>query len=267
MTKDYNKITKPVQRKLRLKKLHVEPSKFQPRSIELDHGHVADLVRVLATGKALDPLHVRSVGDGSFTVLDGHHSFAAYREAKWRGAVPALVYSCTVAEGQQIAARENSKARLQMKDEEKRDWAWRLTVEQAELSRTQVSQLCNVSPATVSRMRRVLKRLNDNEIDTPKSWKAAQIAVEGKAQGEWSEEQQEEWRQAAYAKLKQNIARDIVQYSEHDPELVLEVVQEIMGNSRFATGAEHLGFHEGEINDFTGEFTPANQPDDGDDEF
>ncbi|WP_282061674.1 hypothetical protein [Roseobacter litoralis] len=257
MTKKSKGLPQPKRRNPRLKQLQVEPSTFQPRNIELDHGHVADLARVLATGKALDALRVRIVGDGTFTVLDGHHSFAAYKEANWQGSVPVLAYDCTVAEGQQIAAQENSKARLQMTDTDKRDWAWRLTTEQPTLSKTHIAQLCSVGPATVGRMRKVLKHLKKAEQDVPGSWKAAQVAAEGKDETEWTDEQREEWRQASYAKLKQNIARDIVQYSANDPELVLEVVQEIMGKSRFATGAEHLGFHEGEINEYTGEFTSA----------
>lgn len=267
MTNELNDIPDPAPRKLRLKNIHAEPSMFQPRSVELDHGHVADLAKVLSTGRALDPLHVRIVGDGSFTVLDGHHSLAAYREAGWTNTVPVLAYNCSIAQGQRIAARENSKARLQMTDAEKRDWAWRLTVEQPELPRSQVSHLCNVGTATVSRMRRVLKSLRVAEVDPPATWRAAQIAAEGDKPSEWSEDQRKEWRKAAFAKLKRNIARDIVQYSVNDPVLVLEVVQEAMGKSRFATGAEYLGFHEGEIDEYTGTFTPSEEaPDDGEDD-
>lgn len=166
------------------------------------------------------------------------------------------MYRCTVAEGQQIALMENTKSRLQMTDAEKRDGAWRLTCDQPELSRSRVAKLCGVGSATVGRMRKARETLKKSGQDFPRSWKAAQVKAQGNELTEWTDDERQEWRQAAFAKLKHCIARDIVQYSANNPELVLEVVQEIMGRDRFATGAEWLGFHEGDINEHTGVFSP-----------
>jgi ParB-like chromosome segregation protein Spo0J len=255
MTSENMSLPKPKGQRLQLGKINTDPATFQPRSIEIDHGHVAELARVARDGRPLDPIRVRVAEDGSYTVLDGHHSFAAYHEAKWQKAIPALVYSCTVAEGQQIALMENTKSRLQMSSTEKRDGAWRLTYEQPELSRSSVAEVCDVGTATVGRMRQTREKLNAADQDFPRSWKAAQMLANGNALKDWSDDEREEWRLAEFAKLKERIARDIAQYSAKHPELVLDVVQEIMGPNRFAMGAEYLGFHEGEVDEYTGEFT------------
>lgn len=260
MTQENNDLPKPKGQKLHLGRISTDPKTFQPRGIELDQGHVAELARAIEDGRPLDPIRVREAEDGTYTVLDGHHSHAAYQKAGWNRAIPALVYRCTVAEGQQIALMENTKSRLQMTDAEKRDGAWRLTCDQPELSRSRVAKLCGVGSATVGRMRKTRERLKKSGHDFPRSWKAAQMAAQGNDFTDWTDDEREEWRQAAYAKLKQCIARDIVQYSANNPEMVLEVVQEIMGPDRFATGAEWLGFHEGDINEHTGVFSRKERP-------
>lgn len=255
MTNQNNHLPKPTTRQLKLTCINTDPATFQPRSINLNHGHVKELARVVRDGRTLDPIRVRVADDGSYTVLDGHHSFAAYQSAGWRKVIPAQVYHCSVAEGQQIALMENTKCRLQMSSTEKRDNAWGLTCNQPKLSRKRVSKICDVSTATVSRMRKVRETLVKNEQTFPSSWKAAQMTAQGNDMTQWTENQRDEWRQAAFAKLKERIARDIAQYSANDPELVLEVVQEVMGEDHFSKGADYLGFHEGEVDEYTGEFT------------
>lgn len=259
MNSKINELPKPRQRKLRLSQIRTDPFTFQPRSVDLDHGHVVTLAKVVADGRQLDRMRVRQDEDGSFTVLDGHHSYAAYRQADWKQAVPVLVYECSIAEGQLIAAKENSKARLQMTDDERRDWAWKLTCEQSDLSKKRVATTCSVGEATVGRMRKVKRQLDKAGKALPDGWKSALQAQNGSDEKEWDDDARAAWLEAAHEKLKEGIARHIVQYSVNHPELVMEVVAEVMGTDRFRLGAEHLGFLEGEVDDITGEFTPASK--------
>lgn len=255
MAKDHSALPKPKVRSVALNDIGTDPATFQPRSVKLNHGHVAALARVLDNGEPLDPLEVREEPAGVYTVLDGHHSLEAYRASGWTKRVPVRAYRCTVGEGQRIAARENFKSRLQVDDEDRRDWAWKLTCDQPELSKSQVAIECSVGNATVGRMRRVRKELMRFGHELPASWSAAQCLLRGDELQEWTEEVRAEWRSVAREKLKANIARDIVQYSVGHPDLVIEVVQEVMGRNRFTQGAEYLGFYEAELNEITGELT------------
>lgn len=247
----------PKSAKVRLDQIQADPISFQPREGGIDHGHVATLTKVLENGNPLDPIKLRRNDESGYTVLDGHHSFEAYQRSGWSNPVPALVYECTVEQGQLVSMEDNAKARLQMTAHDRKDWAWRLTCNQRELSIQKVATLCAIGTATVSRMRAVRNDLEKGDVHLPENWRAARIAHTGHDPCEWTQDMRDEWREEAFEKLKQKIAAPLAVYGRSNPDLVLEVVHEVMGQDRFRLGAECLGFFEGEIDEYTGEFTRA----------
>ena len=267
MKSNINALAKPKRTAVKLEKITTDPAVFQPRQDGLNHGHVANLKATLKRGDALDPIRVRRQEDGTFVVLDGHHSLEAYQQARWGRGVPVLVYTCTEAEGQLVAIRENSKHRLQMTDEDKSDWAWRITCEQEGLSKAEVSRICNRSPATVGRMRQTREKLKAAGIELPDTWAKAQRSCRDVDMGEFDEGRQEEWRLHTIAKIKEQISGAISPFAQWNPEVVLEAVWEILGEDRFRTGLGWHGFREVEVCEITNTVTLLDDNlDDGDDE-
>ena len=257
MTRNTSGLHTPARRNLHVGMIRTDPDTYQPRSFGLDHGHIAELNKKLATGAPLDAIRVRQEADDSFTVLDGHHSLAAYIKTKWQKRVPALVYDCTEQEGQLIAVEENAKSRLQMSHKDKSDWAWKLTCEQPELSKATVAKSCGVGTTTVRRMRAVRDELLSRGAILPASWGAALRLNSGAEKKEWTEEERDEWEQAAHDKIRRNIAAHIVPYMSDHPGLVVGVLRTIMGDNQFARGAEDIGYFEGWFEEDTGAFTLA----------
>lgn len=240
---------------MKLEKITTNPAVFQPRQDGINHGHVSNLTATLKRGDVLDPISVRKQEDGTFVVLDGHHSLEAYHQARWKRSVPVLVYACTEAEGKLVAIRENSKHRLQMADEDRSDWAWELTCEQRALSKAEVSQLCNRSTSTVGRMRPVRDKLEAAGRELPKTWKKAQRACRDVDEGEFDEDREAQWREDAIAKIKEQISGAISPYAQWKADVVIEAVWDILGDNRFRRGLEYFGFHEVDIDELDGTVT------------
>lgn len=217
----------------------------------MNHGHVSNLKAALKRGDVLDPISVRKQEDGMFVVLDGHHSLEAYQQAHWERGVPVLVYACTEAQGQLVAIRENSKHRLQMADEDKSDWAWRLTCEQPGLSKAEVSRICNRGPSTIGRMRPVRDKLLAAGVELPTTWRKAQRACRDVDDGEFDEDRATQWREDTIAKIKEQISGAISPYARWNADVVLEAVWVILGDTRFRTALEDYGFREVDVCEFT----------------
>ena len=252
-------ICKPKRAAVKLYKITTDPRVYQPRQDGINHGHLTNLVAILKRGDELDPISVRKTENGQLVVLDGHHSLEAYRLTRWHQSIPVLVYTCSEAEGQLVAIRENSKHRLQMTDEDRSDWAWRLTCQQPTLSKTEVSRICNRSTSTVGRMRPVRDKLLEADVVLPQTWKAAQRACREVDHGEFDEDRAAQWREDTIAKIREQISGAISPFAQWNSDIVLEAVWLILGENRFRLALEQLGFHEGDIDPFTGEFMPADQ--------
>lgn len=248
-------LTKPRKASVRIEKITVDPAVYQPRRDGINHGHVSNLKATLGRGQVLDPISVRQRSDGMYVVLDGHHSFEAYHQAQWDRGVPVSVYDCTEAEGQLVAIRENSKHRLQMADEDRSDWAWRLTCEQPELSKAQVSQICNRSTSTIGRMRPVRETLLAAGVELPETWRMAQRACKNVDGGEFDEDRAAQWREDTIAKIKEQISGAISPYARWNADVVLEAVWNTLGDNRFRLGLEYHGFREVFINEYTEDVT------------
>ncbi|MEM9344512.1 MAG: ParB/RepB/Spo0J family partition protein [Pseudomonadota bacterium] len=269
-------IPEPRVRSVALNKIKADPDTFQPRSGGIDPTHAAGLLRVLEAGGTLDPMDVMDNGDGTFTVLDGHHRRAAYIEYGRQPKVPVRAYRCTVLEGERIAGRQNSKLHLNMDDDDKNEWSWRRVCKyedgnhQGGLSLNEIASECGNGTATVSRQRSMKRAMlaAGEEILCPTMgkprltwrealrWKKKQDAHGGA----WSDEKREEMREARKAKLKKAIAPAIYHacHRERDPEATMETIQELMGHGPFKIGNEWLDFKE--VNPLTGAV------EDGDDE-
>lgn len=241
MSKENNALLKPKATRIALSKIRTDEETYQPRSGGLRPDHVAALTKPIEQGNDLDRIHLKKEVDGVYIVLNGHHSFAAYRKAGRKGVIPAYVYECTVAEGQIIAIRENAKKRLQMDNDERLNWAWKLTCEQRQISKSSVAKECGVGPATVGRMRTVLKELEEKNEELPIGWWDARELNKG-SRKEWTDEEREERLEAAKEHLHERIGRELWQVAKRDPEAAMEVVHKIFGDYRFSRGCDHLGY-------------------------
>jgi ParB-like nuclease domain len=161
------KKTKPppkTPKTLALSELHIAPLVFQWRHIgrslvahESDL-HTLDLARALQDSSApFEPLLVYLIGE-KYYVLDGHHRLDAYRSVQWSEKVPVTVFSGTLDEARSKALELNSRNKLAMTREDKREAAWELT-KTTNLSVTNVVRLSTVSRRTVNHMRAGWKKL------------------------------------------------------------------------------------------------------------
>jgi ParB-like nuclease domain len=113
------------------------------------------------TENPLLPLLVMPVGE-TFYVIDGHHRLASYDNAGWKKKIPVEVFQGTLPKARVFALGSNSKNKLPMSFEEKREAAWRITKgDDWGLSAEQTADAAGVSRRTVFRMRAVWKRLKD----------------------------------------------------------------------------------------------------------
>ena len=164
-------------------------SVFQPRQLEgrlaEDEAHIRTLVQAVGTPerpKYLDPVTVWWGGDRWY-VIDGHHRLVAYKRAGINSRIPVTVFEGNVDEAMAQSAAANSKDRLIMRQDDKMNFAWRLTLV-SDLSKQQVVDACSVSYGSVGNMRKVKSVLLENGahtieelLNTP--WKDAQSEAVG----------------------------------------------------------------------------------------
>lgn len=148
---------------------------FVIRKGRQDDGHVRTLAQAVVNLGALDPVLLWSDG-GELVLLDGIHRLAAYRRARWRGPVPAVVVSCDRRTALLLAAGANAKDKLSLTPQEKADLAWRLVREPGmSFSKAEIAAATGVSKATVARMRARFRALKGNpEAITGTWWKDRQ---------------------------------------------------------------------------------------------
>ncbi|MEW2912328.1 ParB N-terminal domain-containing protein [Leisingera sp. JC11] len=231
---------KPRHTRVPLNKLEADPDLFQHRTVKLDNAHAEALVHVLSRGETLDPLTAWVDDRGQLIVVDGHHRLEAYRRANWTKGVPVVIHSGPEENAQFLAMSDNGKQRLQMTQEEKSNWAWRMVRDYPELTAKRIAE-GPVSLRQVRNMRSTMRRLEQAGEALPDTWGMAMVMDKGNA-GEWDEAQREERRVAMRAKLLEQIRAHLSLAAQRDPDMALEVVEEVMGRSRFEIAADALGY-------------------------
>jgi len=220
--------------------LTTDPDRFQHRIVEMDETQAEDLATILKSGTALDPLTVWDAGDEGLVVVDGHHRLEAYNRVGWKQGIPVLIHSCSEEEAQFLTVLENAKPRLQMSQDEKSSWAWYMVCNHPELTVKQIAE-GPVSKRQVKYMRSAVKTLEKAEIDLPRTWGMALMLVKGKG-SEMDDMEEAEQRIRRKAKLKESIRTDLAMATQRDVNAAIEVVQEIMGKSRFDDAVDWLGY-------------------------
>ena len=201
--------------KLERKNICVAEKVFQwknPGMIPSDD-HIFDLAKATQNTGALDPILVFPVAD-KYYVIDGHHRLAAYITARWKGDIPAVVFTGSLDEAVREALRSNSKNKLPMTTKDKTEAAWRLVKEgkpgEWPDSISETMKLTGVGKGTVNRMRDAwTELLNGQYGDVTElrclSWRRAQAELKGTGTQAFDEDSWLEER-------AQNLANDIIRY-------------------------------------------------------
>jgi ParB-like chromosome segregation protein Spo0J len=168
------------------------PDVFQPRGHDVVEQHVETLVRVIRTQGALEPIKVAQIGD-EVVVIDGHHRVAAYSRANATSDVPVVFFEGTLEDAVLEAGRSNSQAKLQMDNQERQDFAWRLV--RMGYKKREIIAAAGVSDGQVAIMRRVLKKLDTTADDYPR-WFRAHKAAHGKDDPPMPDHEREAWVEA-----------------------------------------------------------------------
>ena len=203
---------------LTLKDIRVAETVFQwknPGMVPSDD-HIFDLAKATQNTGALDPILVLPVAD-KYYVIDGHHRLAAYITAKWRGTIPAMVFSGSLDEAIREALRSNNKNKLSMTTKDRIEAAWSFVKKGKpgawpdSISDTQ--ELCGVGKGTVNRMRDAWTELLNGQYGNvgelkDLSWRQAQAKLKGTGTQTFDEDSWLEER-------VQNLANDIERAKLH----------------------------------------------------
>lgn len=163
---------------------------FQPRELDgrwaEDERHTENLAALIGSPERPSYLDAMTVwwGGDRWYIIDGHHRLVAYDRAQVRKSLPVQVFEGTLEDAMAEAARSNSKDRLVMRQEDKLNFAWKLTLTTG-LSKARVAEACGASERTVANMRSVRDKLKENPEVLPDDlltmpWPHARMLAEGK---------------------------------------------------------------------------------------
>lgn len=161
-----------------LDKIETDEDTYQWRctdwNMEGSERHVQELTRALRDRqRPLDPILVLHQETG-FVIIDGHHRYDAYKEAKWDGPVPVEVFQGTPEEAELEALRRNIKDKLPMSQQDKLEAAWRLIKVKTPkgkyaYSKAKITEMTTVSNGTLGNMRDALEH-HGIEVVESMSW-------------------------------------------------------------------------------------------------
>ena len=115
MTKPKQTLKQPKVTQVSLSTITIDTDTFQFRDEDLTEYHVEELRSQLRPREPLDALTLwQCPNTNALIVLDGHHSFEAYKRFGWSSKVPARVHTCSLKDARKLALTENAKARLPM---------------------------------------------------------------------------------------------------------------------------------------------------------
>ncbi|RWR04479.1 ParB/Srx family N-terminal domain-containing protein [Paenirhodobacter populi] len=128
----------------------------------LDELHVKELADTIRrTGKALDRIIVWRLGSASeWLVVDGMHSVAAYRAARWTGTIPVQEIEGAYREVLLWSFQRRGKASLPMTPQDRANAAWKLVRDpfvKPAFSKAELALVSGVSARTIATMRSVWK--------------------------------------------------------------------------------------------------------------
>lgn len=171
---------------LSLRQIKTNPTVFQHRRPNAweSEPHIKELSKAPENGRSLEAITIWWDGK-TWTCIDGHHRIEAYKKVDYDyQSVPVRVFSGSLDEAIVYAAKGNTKDKLPMHSNEKREAAWRLTIG-TDLSKADVVEATGVSDGTVANMRKVKKTLlgKDPEFDLSSlTWMEAFSKAKGKEQ-------------------------------------------------------------------------------------
>jgi hypothetical protein len=233
------------RRHLLPREITLDPT-FQFRHMGNNKAHVRGLAQTLRSTGSLDPISVWAEQDdagkatGRLVLLDGGHRLDAYSNAKGhREGIPVRVLHGGLEEAMVAAIQANSRESLPLTKQEKMDAAWRLVrLPGKRLTVRTVASAAGVAPRSVDIMR--------------KRW-AAMEAAGREASGHWWRDRQDdppemegrpemtdEERQAAVAKLAEDIKTAFKKMPWKDQQLAAEALMLAVGNHKLRTMAEYL---------------------------
>ncbi len=175
--------------KIYLSEFRLSAGVFQPRH-RMDDFHTKDLVKALRREGQLDPILVIQLGKHPY-VVDGHHRLEAYRKVKFDGLIPVTYFEGSVQAAILAAGQFNTRAKLQMSNWERQDFAWRLVV-MGNASKSEIVKAAGVSDGQVGTMRRVKKILGDDAANH-EHWLYAVQAARDKLQPDFNDVGIEAW--------------------------------------------------------------------------
>jgi hypothetical protein len=204
--------------KLALKDIRVAKAVFQWRSpgIVPSDDLIFDLAKATQNTGALDPILVLPVAE-HYYVIDGHHRLAAYITARWKGAIPAVIFNGSLDEAVREALRTNNKNKLPMTTAERTEATWRLVKKGRPGawpdSIRETMALAGIGKGSVNRMRDAWTQLNSGQHGNIEelrdlSWRQAQAKLAGKEKQAFDEDS---WLE----KRAQNLANDIDRANLH----------------------------------------------------
>lgn len=185
----------PVRLTLNQIKLHPEVFQHRRPPKHISEIHIKELAKTPKDGRDLDPITVWW-GGVKWVCIDGHHRYAACRQAREVDDVPVDVFTGTLEEALARAAEGNTHDKLAMGKGEKAGAAWRLTVSTT-LSKAKVVAATGTSDRAVANMRAVKLKLlkKDPDADLSElSWMEARAEALGKTLKEvdWDKEMEKE---------------------------------------------------------------------------
>jgi hypothetical protein len=133
----------------------------------------------------------------------------------------------TVEEAVLAAGRENSKAKLPMRAQERQDYAWKLTLLGA-YSKRQTMEAAGVSDGQVAIMRRAMKALGPEAYEC-RSWWDAHQRWRGSDGREWTEEERETWQEERAARLADQIVKACGPKFTDDTEIAAMTLERLFG--------------------------------------
>ena len=171
------------------------------------------------------PLTVWKRGEDDFVVVDGHHRHAAYTSLKYQKRIPVVVHDCSEAEAILLALDENTKTKLPMTKTERDNAAWRLVCSEYGLSKAQTVKATGVSDGTVAKMRRIRKKLDDEDIVLPDTWWLAMRAANGIESVAIDDDMREQIIEARANALDDAIGKELGQMAKRQIEAVARVLE------------------------------------------
>ena len=175
--------------------------------------HIFEMAKATQRTGALEPILVFPVAD-KYYVMDGHHRLAAYRTARWKRDIPAIVFTGSLDEAVREALRRNTKNKLPMTTTDRTEAAWRLVKEgkpgEWPDSISETEELCAVGKGTVNRMRAAWTELHNGQYGDVKdlSWGQAKAKLKGAGEEEF---EYDSWLE----ERAQNLADDILRAKLH----------------------------------------------------